>query len=62
MHRQIYIDEDEVIEDDKEMDQEINRADNDVKRLTKPKAFNDQNSDPNVFVSSNQFKFQEPTQ
>lgn len=54
----IYIDERVDIEDDRDLDQDVNRIDNNTKRMKKPH-INDQN-DQNAFVSNNPFAFKEP--
>lgn len=54
------IDEEVGIDDDKDIDQDINRVGNDSKRLKKPQYYSKEQSDPNVFVSANPFNFKEP--
>ena len=58
---EIFIDE-EVVDDqdDRGLEQRINRIDHGSKRLKKPKNFRSGNSGENVFIAENPFKFHEP--
>jgi hypothetical protein len=47
-------------EDEKEVEQSINRITNDTKRLKKPKYYGKDDTDPNSFISTNAFTFHEP--
>lgn len=58
--KEIFIDEEVGIPEDKDFDQSINRIDNDSKRLKKPRNPNSENTDPNMFASTNPFTFQIP--
>ena len=59
-NQEILIDEQVAIEDDHDIDQQINRAENDARRIKKPYPKRQPDEDPNVFVSPNKFHFQEP--
>lgn len=58
--QKIFIDEEVEIEGDKDMEREVNRATSDTNKLKKPYDYGQENQDPNVFVASRPFKFQEP--
>jgi hypothetical protein len=58
VQKDIYIDEQVEIEDDRDLDQDVNKIDNNAKRMKKPQNYNQ--TEQNVFVSKNPFIFQEP--
>jgi len=58
--KEAYIDQPIKFDDDNQNDQNINRLSNDTRRLKKPVHYGKEDNDPNCFVSTSPFSFQEP--